>query len=249
MRLPGSHSCHSRNANGEKVTPPGSTTLLLHAQPFVLCVRDDDGALFRHMLEIHPLMDLGGGHHGCTQDTASILDEGAHSSQVFAICSTHSWTPVQKQSHAVCSRSTWGVLRGPWISLSSLSFASQCSSLQGNSTWLEWYTLTCSSKNSLNLVFTASNTLPLQVVACKQVLPHFPVNWLEVINYAIKSFLVHNFTLYLKALGNTRSASQTFFPTMSHKSCILSHSEGLICTFSSTSWKSVTEPVCHINPS
>ena len=65
----------------------------------------------------------------------------------------------------------------------------------------------CSSKNSPCLVVTAS---PLQVVACKQVLPHFPVNQLEVINYAINSFLVHNFTLYLEALGNTRSASQTF---------------------------------------
>ena len=144
-----------------------------------------------------------------------MLDEGA---QVFAICSTHSWTPVRKQSHTVCSQSTGDVLRGPWTSLSSLSFASQCSSLQGNSTWLEWYTLTCSSKNSLYLVFTASNTLPLQVVACKQVLPHFPVNWLEVINYAIKSFLVHNFTLYLKALGNTRSASQTF-----SQQCLINH--------------------------
>ena len=78
---------------------------------------------------------------------------------------------------AVCSKSTGGVLRGPWSSLGSLSFASQCRSLQGNSTWLKWYTLMCSSKISLYLVFTASNTLPLQVVACKQVLPHFPVNW------------------------------------------------------------------------
>ena len=60
----------------------------------------------------------------------------------------------------------------------------------------------------------------------QKVLPHFPVNQLEVINYAINSFLVHNFTLYLEALGNTRSASQTFL-TVPHKSCILSHSEGL----------------------
>lgn len=47
-----------------------------------------------------------------------------------------------------------------------------------------------SSKNSLYLVVTASNTLPVQAVACKHVLPHFPVNQLEVINMPLIHFLL-----------------------------------------------------------
>lgn len=142
---------------------------------------------------------------------------------------------------AVCSKSTGGVLRGPWSSLGSLSFASQCRSLQGNSTWLKWYTLMCSSKNSLYLVFTASNTLPLQVVACKQVLPHFPVNWQKSSIMPLSHFLFiisHCTWKHLEIQG----LLVKFFLTMPHKSCILSHSEGLICRISRISWKSVTNP-------
>ena len=82
---------------------PDQAAWLSSCRPSHLCFvsagADDDGALFRHMLETPSWTQVGLSHHGCTQDTASVLDEGTQSSQVCAICSTHSWAPVRNQSH------------------------------------------------------------------------------------------------------------------------------------------------------